>query len=66
MPECNFDIAIFYPPSDREKSRKNTYFCGKFHYIWCRSGKKEKRTPPVGESDDNRCGCRRKSHRKSR
>ncbi len=28
-------------------------------------GKKEKRTSPIGESDNNGCGCRRKSHRKS-
>ena len=33
---------------------------------WCKSGKKEKRTSPAGEGNNNGCGCRRKSHRKSK
>ncbi|AVM57111.1 hypothetical protein C3V43_04640 [Bacteroides heparinolyticus] len=65
MPKCNFDIAIFNISFHRENYRKNIYFCRRIYYIWCRSGKKEKRTSPIGESDNNGCGCRRKSHRKS-
>ncbi|TGY03917.1 hypothetical protein E5355_11525 [Bacteroides muris (ex Afrizal et al. 2022)] len=65
MLKCNFDIAIFNISFHREKSRKKCLFLPKNLLDWCKSGKKKKRTSPIGEGDNYGCGCRRKSHRKS-
>ena len=45
-----------------EDSNKKTLFLHHNLLDWCKSGKKEKRTPLTRKGGNNGCGCRRKSH----
>ena len=55
-------MAIWNISSGLKIVKKKTLFLHHNLLDWCKSGKKEKRTPLTRKGGNNGCGCRRKSH----